>query len=82
MFEHSSDTEELREVRQAIYDRQLQKKARDRLRRQLTASVDDDGLEKMILRMWREKRLVRRAARRRPKRINEPSIICSLGIVK
>ena len=81
LFEHSSDTEELREVRQAIYDRQLQKKARDRLRRQLTASVDDDGLEKMILRMWRENALCVEP-RDDAEAHNEPSIICSLGIVK
>ena len=81
LFEHSSDTEELREVRQAIYDRQLQKKARDRLRRQLTASVDDDGLEKMILRMWRENALCVEP-RDEAEAHNEPSIICSLGIVK
>ena len=81
LFEHSIDTEELREVEQAIRERQLQKKARDRLRRQLLASVDDGGLEKMILRMWRENALCVEP-RDDAEAHNEPSIICSLGIVK
>ena len=81
LFGQSGEAEELRQATQAIYDRPLLEKARDRLRRQLAAGVDNDGLEKMILRMWRENDLCVAPPESAEAR-DEPSIICSLGIVK
>ena len=75
------DIEELRQASQAILARPLLESARDKLRRQFTARIGDDNLAKMILRMWRENALCVEP-RDDAEAHNEPSIICSLGIVK
>ena len=75
------DIEELRQASQAILARPLLESARDKLRRQFTARIGDDNLAKMILRMWRENALCVEP-RDEAEAHNEPSIICSLGIVK
>ena len=75
------DIEELRQASQAILDRPLLESARDKLRRQFTARIGDDDLANMILRMWRENALCVEP-RNEAEAHNEPSIICSLGIVK
>ena len=68
---------ELEQALQEVHDYQLYESTRDRLNRQMRASITDENLVELTLELWRDERLCNR---RQPISEQEPRILCSLGL--
>ena len=68
---------ELEQALQEVHDYLLYESARDRLNRQMRASITDENLVELTLELWRDERLCNR---RQPISEQEPRILCSLGL--
>jgi hypothetical protein len=74
------DTQELRLALQALYDSPLRTVAVDTLNRQLRSGIPNDQLASLVMALHGEGRLV--AQTDDGENVQEPKILCSLGLQK
>ena len=73
------ETPQLGQVIEAIYRYPLRSAAKDTLNRQLRSSVSNQELAKLVIRLWEDERL---CIPEKEREMQEPKIICSLGLAK